>query len=177
LGGETATAAGWDIVSTAVPIIGDTMKSIKIDRTNALCGAIFVALGLFFALQSLGLQLGTAFRMGPGYFPLVLASALILLGAIIVIQSLRTVHEGVGAIAWRGLIFILPAPIVFGFTVRGLGFVPALFMAAFIASFASHRMKPLMALVLSAAITVFSVLVFSYGLGLPFRSFGPWLGY
>ncbi|WP_377296789.1 tripartite tricarboxylate transporter TctB family protein [Rhizobium sp. SGZ-381] len=153
------------------------MKSIVIDRTNALCGAIFVALGLFFAAQSLDLTLGTAFRMGPGYFPLLLAGALIVLGAIIVIQSLRTVHEGVGAIAWRGLLFILPAPIVFGFTVRGLGFVPALFLAAFIASFASSRMKPVMAVVLSAAITVFSVLVFSYGLGLPFRSFGPWLGY
>ena len=32
-----------------------------------------------------------------------------------------------------------------------------------------------MALVLSVALTLFSVLVFSYGLGLPFQRFGPWL--
>jgi Tripartite tricarboxylate transporter TctB family len=153
------------------------MKSIHFDKTNALCGALFIALGLFFAIQSAGLELGTAFRMGPGYFPLVLACVLVLFGLIIVVQSARVEHEGVGPIAWRGLLFILPAPIFFGFTVRGLGFVPALFAAAFIASFASSRMTPLMALVLSAGLTVFSVLVFSYGLGLPFRSFGPWLGY
>jgi hypothetical protein len=36
-------------------------------------------------------------------------------------------------------------------------------------------MKPLYALALSAALTVFSTLVFSYALGLPFERFGPWL--
>lgn len=153
------------------------MKSIRFDKTNALCGALFVAFGLFFAVQASGLERGTAFRMGPGFFPLVLACVLILFGLIIVVQSTRVEHEGIGPIAWRGLLFILPAPIFFGFTVRGLGFVPALFFTAFIASFASSRMTPVMAVVLSAGLTVFSVLVFSYGLGLPFRSFGPWLGY
>ncbi len=153
------------------------MKSIRIDHTNALCGALFVGLGLFFALQSLDLDLGTTFRMGPGYFPLVLSCVLILLGATIVVHAFKVEHEAIGNIAWRGLIFILPAPIFFGMTVQGLGFVPALFLAAFIASFASTRMKPLMALVLSAALTVFSLLVFTYGLGLPFRTFGPWLGF
>lgn len=153
------------------------MKSIRIDRTNALCGALFVGLGLFFVLQSLDLELGTAFRMGPGYFPLVLSGALILLGAIIVVNALKVEHEAIGNIAWRGMIFILPAPIFFGLTVRGLGFVPALFLAAFVASFASTRMTPLLAVVLSAGLTVFSLLVFTYGLGLPFRTFGPWLGF
>jgi Tripartite tricarboxylate transporter TctB family len=153
------------------------MKSIRIDRTNALCGALFVCLGLFFALQSLDLELGTAFRMGPGYFPLLLSGALILLGATIVVHAFKVEHEAIGTIAWRGLIFILPAPIFFGLTVRGLGFVPALFLAAFVASFASTRMTPLLAVVLSAGLTVFSLLVFTYGLGLPFRTFGPWLGF
>ncbi len=32
-----------------------------------------------------------------------------------------------------------------------------------------------MALLLSAALTLFSVAVFSYALGLPFQRFGPWL--
>lgn len=153
------------------------MKSVGFDKTNALCGALFILFGAFFALQSLDLPIGTAFRMGPGYFPLVLAGTLILLGLIIVVQAVGAVHEGVGPIAWRGLLFILPSAIFFGITVRGLGFVPALFATAFIASFASSRMTPVMAAVLSAALTLFSVAVFSYGLGLPFRSFGPWLGH
>lgn len=150
------------------------MNSLRFDTANLLCGLIFIALGLFFAVQSLGLELGTAFRMGPGYFPLVLASILILLGVIILVQSIKVTGEPVGMLAWRGMLFILPAPIIFGLLVRGAGFVPALFVAAFIASFASERLKVPAALALATGITVFSVLVFSYGLGLPFERFGPW---
>lgn len=153
------------------------MNSLKFDTANLICGLLLIATGLFFAYQSFELELGTAFRMGPGYFPFILACALILFGAIILIQSMRADGGPIGALALRGMVFILPAPIFFGLTVRGLGFVPSIFVTALIASFASGRMKPLTALVLSAALTVFSVAVFSYGLGLPFRRFGPWLGY
>ena len=33
-----------------------------------------------------------------------------------------------------------------------------------------------LALALTVGLTMFCVLVFSYGLGLPLRLFGPWLG-
>jgi hypothetical protein len=151
------------------------MKSIAIDTTNGLCGAIFIAVGLFFGYQSWNLEIGTAFRMGPGYFPLVLSVILVLLGLIVFIQATRVAGEPIGPIAWRGMLFILPAPIFFGLTVRGLGLVPALFLTAMIAAFASSRMRPGMALLLSAGLTIFSVIVFSYALGLPFQRFGPWL--
>jgi Tripartite tricarboxylate transporter TctB family. len=147
-----------------------------VDRANLLCGAIFIAFGLFFAVNSLMLELGTASRMNAGYFPLVLAIVLIGLGAVIAIQAFRVEGEKVGAIAWRGMLLILPAPIFFGLTVRGLGFVPAIFLTALIASFASLKMRPVTALLLSAGVTLFSAVVFVKSLGLPFRLFGPWLG-
>lgn len=153
------------------------MKSIRIDSTNGLCAAVFIACGLFFAYQSWILDMGTALRMGPGYFPLLLAAVLILLGIVVLIQATRVQGEPIGPLAWRGMLLILPAPIFFGLTVRGLGFVPAIFIAAFTASFASVRMKPLPALILSVGVTFFSYLVFSKGLNLPFRPFGPWLGF
>jgi hypothetical protein len=153
------------------------MKPIAIDRANVLCGAIFIAFGLFFAIKSTGLEIGTAFRMGPGYFPLVLASLLIVLGLVIAVRSVRVAGEPIGALAWRGMLFILPTPILFGLTVRGLGFVPSIFLTAFVASFASRRMGVVMALALSAAVTVFCTAVFSYALGLPFQRFGPWLSF
>ncbi|MBB2698273.1 UNVERIFIED_ORG: hypothetical protein GGI66_002937 [Rhizobium esperanzae] len=151
------------------------MKSISFDTTNAICGALFVATGAFFAVQSLSLDLGTALRMGPGYFPLVLACVLVLLGAIIFIQALRVEGEPVDVFAWRGMLFILPAPVFFGLTVRGLGFAPALFVTAFIACFASRKMNVVFAIILSLLLTIFSVAVFSYGLGLPFERFGHWV--
>ncbi len=151
------------------------MKSLTIDPVNGACGALFVAFGLFFGIGSLDLEIGTSFRMGPGYFPLVLSGLLVVLGLVILAQATRVEGEPLGPIAWRGILFILPAPIFFGLTVRGLGFVPAIFLTALIAAFASHKMKPGMALILAAVLTVFSVAVFSYALGLPFQRFGPWL--
>lgn len=153
------------------------MNKLSIDPTNGFCGALFIATGAFFVYQSLHLEIGTAFRMGPGYFPLFLAAALILLGIVVVLQATRVEGEPVGPIAWRGMLFILPAPVFFGLTVRGLGFLPAIFMTSLIASFASLRMGPVMALILSTAVTLFSFLVFSYALGLPFQRFGPWLSF
>jgi hypothetical protein len=151
------------------------MNSQSLDKANLVCGILLILTGIFFAYQSIELELGTAFRMGPGYFPFILALALILFGAIILVQAFRAVHEPIGPIAWRGILFILAAPIFFGITVRGLGFVPALFFTGLIAAFASQKMTPVKAVVLAALLTVFSVLVFSYGLGLPFQRFGPWV--
>lgn len=114
--------------------------------------------------------------MGPGYLPLILSAILIILGLVIGTLGLRFEGEGIGEVAWRGMLFILPSPIVFGLTVRGLGFVPAIFLSALIASFASAKMRAFHALIVSAAVTVFSTYVFVKGLGLPFLLFGPWLG-
>ncbi len=152
------------------------MKSFSFSSRDLICGLLFIAIGLFFAIQAYGLELGTAFRMGPGYFPLVLAGMLVLLGIIVIIQATQVEHEPMGPIAWRGLLFILPAPILFGLTVRGLGFVPSLFLTGLLAAFASAKMRPGTALLLVGGLTLFSVVVFSYALGLPFRRFGPWLG-
>lgn len=150
------------------------MKTI--DRTDASAGILFIFFGLFFGLQSAGLELGTAFRMGPGYFPLVLSVVLTGFGVLIVLNAIKAAGDSdMGGFAWRGLVFILPAPVFFGLTVRGLGFVPAIFVTTVIAGMASLKMKFHWAVLLAAAVTVFSTLVFSYALGLPFRRFGPWL--
>lgn len=147
----------------------------SINKVDAAAGVLFILIGLAFGAQSLGLELGTSLRMGPGYFPLVLAGLLIVLGGFILAGSFKTIAEEVSAHAWRGMLFILPAPIFFGLTVRGLGFVPSIFVTTLIAALASLKMKVLPAIVLSVGVTVFCTLVFSYALGLPFRRFGPWL--
>ncbi len=154
------------------------MKNITIDWADALAGLVFILFGLLFGVQSLGLEIGTAFRMGPGYFPLVLSGILLLLGGLIIATAIHDRgSEGIGTLAWRGAFFILPAPIFFGLTVRGLGFVPAVFLTTLVAALASGKVRLHWALLLAAAVTLFGTLVFSYGLGLPFRRFGPWLSF
>lgn len=138
-------------------------------------GAVFIAIGVFFLVGALSLDIGTAFKMGPGYFPLVLSGMLIALGLAIAIGSLTAAPEPIGAVPWRGLVLVLVAPIIFGATVRGLGLVAALASAVFVTTFASRKMTLPLAAVLTLALTVFCVVVFSYGLGLPLRLKGPWL--
>jgi hypothetical protein len=144
---------------------------------DILAGAIFIALGLVFLVGALGLERGTAFRMGPGYFPLVLAGLLVLIGAAIALRALREEELAINmhAVPWRGLVLILGAPVLFGLTVRGLGLLPAIAIVALISSFASRRMKPVLAAGITVVLTVFCVLVFNVGLGLPIRLIGPWL--
>lgn len=146
------------------------------DGTDLAAGLLLMAAAGFFGWQTLDLEIGSSLRMGPGYFPMVLSALLFVLGALVALKSLGRPGEPFGAVAWRGLAFILPAPVFFGLTVRSLGFVPALFVTTLIAAQASRRMRPLPALVLAIAVTILSTLIFSYGLGLPFRRFGPWLG-
>lgn len=150
---------------------------MTVNVRDAAAGALFVGIGGWFAFSALNLDIGTALRMGPGYFPLILAGILIFLGVLIVVRALRADAGEIGPVAWRGLLFILPAPIVFGLTVRGLGMVLALVIIVLLVSHASRSMRPLTAACLAVGLTGFCVLVFSYGLGLPLRRFGPWLNF
>lgn len=151
------------------------MTNATIDKPNAVCGAFFMLAGAIFAVQSLAVDLGTWRKIGPGGMPIVLSVLLVVLGAVILVQATRSQGEPVGQIAWRGMLFILVAPILFGLTVRGLGFIAAVFITSLFAAFASFKMRPLYALILAVLLTVFSTVVFSYGLGLPFERVGPWL--
>lgn len=147
----------------------------RINKADFTAGLLFILFGLGFGASALELEMGTTLRMGPGYFPMVLAVLLTGLGIAVTATALRTMGEAVGSYAWRGMVFILGAPVFFGLTVRGLGFVPSLFLTTLIAALAGLKLRPVYGVLLAAAVTVFCTLVFSVALGLPFRRFGPWL--
>ena len=144
---------------------------------DILSGLIFIGIGLAFGIAASGYQLGTAFRMGPGYFPVVLAGAMVLLGVAIVAKGLLTAvpDDPPAPIPWRGILLLVGAILFFGATIRGLGLVPALFFTVFASAMASRRNTLPSALLLAAGMTAFCVLIFSYGLGVTIPLFGPWL--
>ena len=89
---------------------------------DLIAGLIFVAFGLAFAGTALTYDLGSALRMGPGYFPLVLGGLLVLLGLAIAAEGCCAARDApIGPIPWRGLLFLTAAVLVFGFFVRRLG--------------------------------------------------------
>jgi hypothetical protein len=149
---------------------------MSINSKDLIAGAIFMAIGAVFAVGAwLDLRLGTAFQMGPGYFPTVIGGILIALGLTIALSAIGSEPSPYGPVSWRGLILITLAPILFGMLVRGLGLVLSLGLVVAISTFASRRMTVPLALALTAGLTLFCIAVFSYGLGLPLRLFGSWV--
>ncbi|HJR21292.1 MAG TPA: tripartite tricarboxylate transporter TctB family protein [Dongiaceae bacterium] len=139
-------------------------------------GLLFIAIAALFAAGTIELDLGTPLRLGPGAFPLLLAGVLALLGLIIVAQAFRRPTAHVVAVPWRGVFLIVAAPVLFGLTVRGLGLVASLALIVAVSAFASQRMSLKLAAALTVGLTIFCLLVFNVGLGLPLRLVGPWLG-
>jgi hypothetical protein len=146
------------------------------NRKDLSAGLLFIAIAALFALGTIDLDLGTPLKLGPGAFPLLLAGVLALLGLIIVANAFRTPGADVVSVPWRGMLLIVVAPIVFGLTVRDLGLAAAIALVVAISAFASRRMSWKLAIALIIGLTVFCVLVFHVGLGLPVRLIGPWLG-
>jgi hypothetical protein len=145
---------------------------------DILAGLIFVAFGLAFAITSLGYELGTPLRMGPGYFPLVLGGVLVLLGLLVMGKGFVSgsgAEERFGRVPWRALFLLVVAVLFFGLTVRGLGLVPATAVTALLTALASYRTGILAAVAIAAGLTVLCVLVFLVALQLRLPMFGPWL--
>lgn len=144
---------------------------------DILAGLVFLGFAIAFGNAAAGYQLGTAFRMGPGYFPLLLAGALGVLGVAILVKGVTTAASDtpIGPVPWRGAILILAALVYFGATIRGLGLVAAVFGAALLSALASRSNPALAALAIAVALTVLCVLVFHFGLGVSVPLFGPWL--
>jgi hypothetical protein len=144
---------------------------------DILAGLVFLGLGIAFGYAASGYQLGTALRMGPGYFPLVLASVLAVLGLATIAKGVTAAaaEEPIGPVPWRAAILILGALIFFGATIRGLGLIPTLLVTAFMSGLASRMNTVLSALVLAVGLTLLCVLIFHYGLGVTVPLVGPWL--
>ena len=146
---------------------------------DLLAGLIFMALGLGFGYATLGYEIGTAFRMGPGYFPMLLSGLMVLLGAVITVQSFASGPDEtpLGRAPWLALVLVLGGVVFFGVTVRGLGLAPALFVTTFLAAFASERTGVVGALILAAGMVAISLIIFVWALGIPLRVVGPWLAF
>lgn len=141
-----------------------------------VAGALFAIVGASFCISSLlYLNIGTLFEMGAGYFPLVLGASLLVLGVLIALGASERDAVAIGDMPWRGLVLIIASLLFLGFTAEGLGVVPALATSTFICAYSRTNVGVLFAATLSAAMTMFCVVVFYYALNLPLAPFGPWL--
>jgi Tripartite tricarboxylate transporter TctB family len=139
-------------------------------------GVLFIVIAGVFASQLRELPIGSAFRMGPGYFPMVVAGLLGALGLIIMVGGLRDKGEPISRVPWRGLLLVVFPVVFFGLTLKGLGLVPSLAIMVFATTLASVHWNLRTALSNTAVLTIGGWLIFVKALGLPISVFGPWVG-
>ncbi len=142
-------------------------------------GLMFMGVGVAFAWGASSYTIGNGARMGPGYCPLALGVLLAFLGGIITFKALvvETFDGGkVGAFAWRPLVFIIMANLVFGTMIGGLpkfgipamGLIVGIYALTFIASLAGDGFKLSEVFVLATILAVMSYLAFIVLLKLQF---------
>jgi uncharacterized membrane protein YhhN len=142
-------------------------------------GLVFCAVGGAFAWGATGYEVGSAAQMGPGYFPLMLGVLLVILGAAITVKSLVSTpshRQKMGAWAWRPLLCIVLANVLFGVLLVGLpslglpamGMWVAIVVMTVVASMARKGFSWKEALVQGVVLAVGSYLVFVLGLNLQF---------
>ena len=132
-------------------------------------GLMFIAVGVVFAIGATNYSMGTSAKPGAGYFPLILSVLMAILDAIVLFKSLTIETEGgdpIGAIAWRPLIVIVAAIAVFGATINSLGLILAVPLLILISSLAGDEFKWQGVVINSVVLTLFSWLIFVYGLKL-----------
>lgn len=132
-------------------------------------GLMFIAFGLFFLVWSqMNYQMGTAVRMGPGYFPSVLGGILAVIGILVLVDAFVEAGPKVAKFHFRPLLMILIACLAFAYMLKPLGLIGAIVALVFIGALGGHEFKWKEVAILTVALIIFSVVVFVKGLTLPF---------
>jgi len=113
--------------------------------------------------------MGSAVRMGPGYFPLVLGVLLALLGLAACIKGLAIRGEPVDRLRFRPLALILGSVGLFAITIETAGIIIATVVTVAVAAAASPDSRTREVVLLIIVMLALAVGVFTYGLGLPFK--------
>lgn len=141
-------------------------------------GVMFFGFGIAFAGIGTDYAFGTAARMGPGYFPMMVSGIMILLGLLVAIRGLSPKAEidHVEKFAWSTLLLVLGPIVLFGLLLDTLGLALSLLMLIGMSSYASHEFS--WKAMLGSAVILISVclLVFVYALNLQFQILPSFLG-
>ena len=134
----------------------------------ALVGAAAIVLGSRY-------NLGTAARMGPGYFPRILGMLLIALGGAIALRGLRTDGAAMPGWRWWSTLVVLGSVVLFGLIVNHAGLALSTVILIVLASSASSEFRWKEALISGVFLAALAVGVFIIGLKLQLPIWPPFL--
>lgn len=139
-------------------------------------GVIYFALGLAGFIIALRYNFGTAGRMGPGYFPTIISSLLIVFGVITIGRGILRNGSPIDGINWKGVALITLSVCAFGYLLERAGLIVALAILILLSAAASERFRFESRATLGlVAMVAFCIIVFVKGLGLPMPLIGEWM--
>ncbi len=131
-------------------------------------GLMFFWIGAAAILVAREYPFGSTLRMGPGYFPTLLGGVLILFGIYIMAKGMRKKEKIQGNWSVRALIVLPVIIILFGVLMERAGFIAALAVLVFGSAAAGSEFKWGEVLLLTVFLTLLSLALFIFGLGLPY---------
>ena len=143
--------------------------------TDAVMGVLLAALGAAAVYFSSKLSMGTAVRMGPGYFPTLVAWILIGFGVVIFARSMIITGPAIESGRARPLLLVLAAVLAFALGIEHLGLAATIAVMVVIAGLASSDSRPLEVAIAAVVLAGFSCALFIALLGLPMRALPPFL--
>jgi hypothetical protein len=133
-------------------------------------GLIFIFFGVVALVRARHYPMGTAARMGPGYFPIILGGLLAILGLVIAARALFWVPgEPIRGWAFRPLLLVIGGVLAFALLVQPLGLVLAILTLVVICSLGSWEFRIKELFILSIALAALAIALFVYGLGMPYK--------
>ncbi|MCZ2135069.1 MAG: tripartite tricarboxylate transporter TctB family protein [Burkholderiales bacterium] len=144
---------------------------------DLLAGLMFIVIGVVFLVGAYNYQMGTAARMGPGYFPRILGAAMAALGVVVAAIGLKNqaqwaATEGIGW-SWKPVFILTAAVVLFGFALPLAGMVIAIALLTMISGIAAHDKNFRELAIITVIMCLFCAAVFVWGLKLQMKLF-PW---
>jgi putative tricarboxylic transport membrane protein len=149
------------------------MRHIRLNP-DLLAGLFFISVGCLAVGVGADYRLGTPENMGPGFFPIMLGTALLLLGIAVAALNIRQDGEGLPSIQLRPIIVVLGAVAAFGLLVGKAGLVITIGVIVALCSLAGWRTSIREQLILFVCLATIVSGVFVVVLGLPIPLWPHW---
>jgi hypothetical protein len=130
-------------------------------------GVVFMLIGLAGLYSGKDLAFGTASKMGPGYFPMILSALILALGVGVGLKALAIEGPGIEPIRLRPILFVVIAILMFGFLIDAVGLALTAVVLTVVAAYARREVNLIEVLLLGSGLAIFAVVVFVYALSQP----------
>jgi drug/metabolite transporter (DMT)-like permease len=136
-------------------------------------GIMFIVVGAFFAIIATQYRMGTAAKMGPGYFPFWLGVLMAFIGLLLLFNSLskKTAEEKMPNWDFKIMLWITGSVVLYGVLLPTMGFIVAIFALVFASASVSHDFGWKGTALNAVFLVGFTYLAFVKGLGLTFPLF------